>query len=244
MAELSLAPLVRKLGNHVHLDECDQAAILQLPFTLRSAAPLSYLVREGDAAGACAVLLSGYAFRSKTTETGARQIVSIHIPGEALDLQHLFLDCADHNVQALAEARVALIPRAALRELVMANPNIAHAVAVSNQVESSIFREWLLNVGRRDARQRLAHLMCELATRLEQQEIASSSTLVLPMTQEQLADATGLTSVHVNRTLMSLEKDGLISRSKRAVSFPDWEGLRSIAGFSDLYLHLGQQKAA
>jgi CRP-like cAMP-binding protein len=97
-----------------------------------------------------------------------------------------------------------------------------------------------LNVGRRDARSRMAHLLCEFARRLEAAGLAALSGYELPMTQEQLADATGLTSVHVNRVLKQLTQEGLIQRTRRAINIPDWDLLRSVAGFSETYLHLDQ----
>jgi CRP-like cAMP-binding protein len=108
-----LALMVRKLETHAVLDDDDRTALLALPYTLRTFEPSSYLVREGDAPDQCAVLLSGFAYRQKLTGAGMRQIVSLHIPGEPLDFQHLFLDVADHNVQTLTRADVATIPRSA-----------------------------------------------------------------------------------------------------------------------------------
>ena len=107
-------------------------------------------------------------------------------------------------------------------------------------VESSIHREWLLNVGRRNARSRLAHLLCEFSVRFQKSTIADAMAYELPMTQEQLGDALGLTPVHVNRVLKSLETDGLIARKKRQVSVIDWPRLRDAAEFNERYLHLGQ----
>jgi CRP-like cAMP-binding protein len=108
-------------------------------------------------------------------------------------------------------------------------------------VEGSIFREWVLNIGRRDARTRIAHLLCEFALRLEVAELGEHTTYELPITQEQLADAVALTSVHVNRTLMKLEKEGLITRTKRVISIVDWTELVKVADFEPRYLHLDQR---
>lgn len=236
--------LVRKLEQHAVLDEPDRKAILALPHTVRELEPSSYLVREGDPPQVCSVLVSGFAFRQKVTSDGARQIVAIHIPGEALDFQHLFLEVADHNVQTLTHAEVAFIPRAALHELARNRPGVRHAIFVAILIEASIFREWVLNVGRRDARTRMAHLLCEVAVRLEAQGLAAEYRYELPITQEQLADAVGLTPVHVNRTLKSLEADGLITRNRRHVGFPDWKRMRQVGDFTQRYLHLGPQNDA
>jgi len=235
--------LVRKLEKHVALDGEDSRAILDLPHTVHAYKAFDYIIREGEQPGACPVLISGFAFRQKLAEDGGRQIVSIQIPGDALDLQQLFLDYADHSVQALTEASIALVPRPALRELAMRRPRIAHAFAVNNQIDASITREWLLNIGRRDARTRIAHLLCEVAVRLERQDLVTEYGYELPMSQEQIGDATGLTSVHVNRMLRDLERDGLITRHSRTIRFPDWTVLKRVADFNPLYLHVGQQSA-
>ena len=191
----------------------------------------------------CAFLVSGYAFRQKLNNNGGRQILSLHIPSEAIDLQNLFLDISDHCVQTLTNADVAIVPRQALAELSRTRPAIARAITTALLVEASIYREWLLNIGRRDARARIAHLLCEFATRLTSQGATEPDAHELPMTQEQLGDALGLTSVHVNRTLRTLEREGLLTRTGRSISFPAWERLREVADFSPRYLHL-EQKAA
>ena len=114
---------------------------------------------------------------------------------------------------------------------------------IDTLIDASIFREWIMNVGRRDARERLAHIFCEFALRLESAGMGSTTGYELPMTQEQLADATGLTAVHVNRTLKAMDAEGLIKRERRFILIPDWEKLRTVAGFSELYLHLDQVAA-
>ena len=111
-------------------------------------------------------------------------------------------------------------------------------------VEASIFREWVLNVGRRPAQARVAHVLCELGVRRETQGLAENYGYQLPMTQEQLADVCGLTPVHINRTLKSLEARGLIKRDKRRISFPDWQALRDVGDFNQRYLHMEVQSAA
>jgi CRP-like cAMP-binding protein len=235
--------LVRKLAVRSPLEDADREAILALPYSVRTVDPHTYTVREGDVPGACAILLSGFAYRQKLTGDGARQIVSLHIPGEPLDFQHLFLDVADHSVQTLTRAEIAFISRRDLQALARERPGVGHAILVSILVEASIFREWVLNVGRRDARGRVAHLLCEFALRLKAYGLAEEYGYELPMSQEQLADAIGLTAVHVNRTLKALEDEGLIKRQRRFVSFPDWERLRAAADFSERYLHLAPQTA-
>jgi len=226
------------------LCEDDRQAILSLPYALKSLAPGSYAVREGEPPTGCGVLVSGFAFRQKLTGDGGRQILSIHIPGEALDFQNIFLNVADHSVQMLTRGHLAIIPRADVQRIARSSAAIGHAILVNILVDASIFREWILNVGRRDAKSRLAHVLCELAVRLDAHGLANHMGYHLPMTQAELADALGLTPVHLNRVIRSLEVDGLLNRSKRDITFPDWERMRDIADFNDRYLHLAVQESS
>ena len=244
MSTNPLQLLIDNLELRSPLPEEDRQAILALPYTLKSLAPGSYAVREGEPPTGCGVLVSGFAYRQKLTGDGGRQILSIHIPGEALDFQNIFLNVADHSLQMLTRANLALIARADIQRIARSSAAIGHAILVNVLVDASIFREWLLNVGRRDAKSRLAHVLCELAVRLDAFGLADAMGYHLPMTQAELADALGLTPVHLNRVMRSLEVDGLIVRSKRDVSFPDWERMRDIADFNDRYLHLAVQQSS
>ena len=239
-----LAPLVERLARLSSLDDADREKLMALPHTLRTVGPSTHLVRDGDRAEACWLLLSGFAYRYKITGEGARQIVSIHIPGEFVDLQNSLLTVADHSVQTLSEAEVAVVPRQALRDLVLANPAIARALWVDTLIDASIFREWVVNVGRRHSRARVAHLLCELCLRLEAAGLSRGRRYELPMTQEQLADAVGLTSVHVNRVLKQLAEEGLIRRDRRSIIIEDWNRMRDTGDFNERYLHHDPQRLA
>jgi CRP-like cAMP-binding protein len=240
-----LVSLARKLGSRNQLDDKDVAAILALPYTRRTFEPAAYVVREGEPPKKkCSFIVSGFAFRQKLTAQGARQIVSLHMTGDLLDLQHLFLKRADHNVQALTRLESAEIERDALRALALERPAVGEAMWVDSLIDASIFREWVMNVGRRDARSRIAHLLCEFAARMDAAGLAIDGRYELPMTQEQIGDATGLTSVHVNRTLKSLTADGLVHRDKRYLTFANRERVQAAADFSALYLHLEQGEQA
>ncbi|HEY6048313.1 MAG TPA: Crp/Fnr family transcriptional regulator [Sphingomicrobium sp.] len=162
-----LAYLLRQLELHADLPEADRRLILDLPYRLRRADAGSYLVREGDVPTHCTVLASGYAYRQKVTGDGSRQILAVCIPGDAIDLQNMFLDISDHAVQMLTAGKVADVPREPLQELVLNRPAIGTAIIQLTLVEASILREWVVNVGRRDARARIAHILCEFAVRLE-----------------------------------------------------------------------------
>jgi CRP-like cAMP-binding protein len=190
-------------------------------------------------------MLSGYSIRSKLLATGSRQIVAIHMKGEMVDLQNSMLEVADHSVQMLTAGKVAMIPRGEIIRLTLERPRVAHAMWIDTLVDASIFREWVANVGRRDARTRVAHLLCEFSVRLRVAGLGEDTHYDLPMTQEQLADATGLTSVHINRTLKALEKEGLIERpNPRAIYIGDWRKLAEIGDFDTNYLHLPDNEPA
>jgi CRP-like cAMP-binding protein len=232
-----LEPMVRGLERLAPLDAGDREALLSLPFSLRAMRAAAHLVRDGDPTDHCCLLVTGFAFRHKITGHGARQIISIHMPSEFVDLQNIFLNVSDHSVQTLTESEVAFIPRGVLGDLAMSSPAIGRALWMQTLIDASIFREWVVNVGRRDSRARVAHILCEFSIRLEAKGLASGHRYELPMTQEQLADAVGLTSVHVNRVLKQLGEDGLISRDKRSIVIEDWNRLSDVGDFTERYLH-------
>lgn len=192
-----LSPMVRKLALWTDLDAQDRQAILALPYKRRELRAHEFAVREGDETKYACMILSGFAIRHKVAGNGGRQIVSIHMTGDVVDLQNSMLRVADHNVQALTTLEAAFIPVEAIEEIVAERPAVGRAMWNETLVDGAIFREWVLNVGRRDARTRIGHLLCEFALRLEVAGLGDQCHYELPMTQEQLADAVGLTSVHV-----------------------------------------------
>ena len=237
----NLGPLVKKLRNWAPLDEADEAAILALPHTTRRLALGQYIVREGDVATHSCLVVQGFAMRHKVVGDGGRQIINIHMAGDMVDLQNSLLAVADHNVQTLTPMVAALIPRESIVELAFARPSVGKALWLETLVEGSISREWIANVGRRDARTRVAHLLCEFAMRLEAVGLGEQCNYELPMTQEQIADTVGLTPVHVNRTLKLLDAEGLTTRSKRSVIIEDWKKLTETGDFNPVYLHLPRE---
>lgn len=228
---------MRRWSAHAELSAGDRGAILSLPFVRKSFARDSYIVREGQQARECALLLDGYAYRQKVVGNGGRQIISIHIPTEFVDLQNSLLGVADHSVQSLGRSEVALVPRSAIIELRETRPAIRTAMWTETLIDASIFREWVVNVGRRSAKARVAHLLCELALRLDKIGAGKDGNYEFPLTQEQLADATGLTPVHTNRTLQALRTDRLIELNGRSLKVIDWPDLRRVGDFDELYLH-------
>lgn len=236
----ALELMVRKLEYRVKLSSADRAALLSLPHALKRLDSQHYIVRERDQATHCCLMVSGFSVRHKIVAGGLRQIVAIHMAGEMVDLQNSMLGCADHSVQMLTRGEVAMIPREEIDRVASERPAVGRAMWIDTLVDGSIFREWIANVGRRNARTRIAHLFCEFGLRLQHAGIAEQTGYELPMTQEQLGDATGLTSVHVNRTIRALEADGLIGRrsSPRSINIGDWKKLAAEGDFDSGYLHM------
>jgi CRP-like cAMP-binding protein len=232
-----LDPLARRWSKYRPFSTEDRNAIRDLPYTRRTFGKDAYIVREGEQAGECSLILRGFAYRQKLLSDGRRQIISFHIPTEFVDLQNGVLGTADHNVQSLNHCEIAAMPRSAIMELADQRPAIRLAMWIDTLIDSSIFREWVVNVGRRDSRARIAHLLCELVIRLQRIGADREGLFDFPLTQEQLADATGLTAVHTNRTLQSLRREGFLQLSNGILRVLDWEGLREVGDFDELYLH-------
>jgi CRP-like cAMP-binding protein len=236
--ESAFKALIQKLDRLAGLDDTDKQMITDLPFRSMTVPANTQLVREGDKVTECCLLLSGYAFRYKVAANGNRQIVSFHLAGDVLDLQHLLLVKADNGLQTLTEAVVAWVPIVSLKALIGERPRIGEALWRDTLIDASIFREWVLNVGQRDAKSRIAHMLCEFAVRREAAGLGTPERFDLPMTQEHIADATGLTAVHVNRMLMALSTEGIIERNKREVRIADWKRMCRAADFHNDYLHM------
>jgi CRP-like cAMP-binding protein len=241
----ALGPLVQKLSYWAKLDGADKAALLALPHSVKSLEPHQYIVRERDKATHSCVMLSGFSIRHKIVGGGFRQIVAVHMKGDLVDLQNSLLGTADHSVQMLTAGKVGMIPRDEVLRLAFERPNVGKAMWLDTLVDGSIAREWIANVGRRNARTRIAHVLCEFALRMKLAGLGEHTNYQLPMTQDQLGDTTGLTAVHVNRTLKTLEADGLIERSSpRSITVGDWKKLADTGDFDSGYLHLRENEPA
>ena len=238
----TLSPMLRKLRLWVNLDERQEQALLDLPHSIVSLEKQRVFVREDDETSHCWLILSGYCVRFKFVGSGARQIVSIHMKGDLVDLTNALLGVADHSVQTLTACTMAKLPIESMRTLADSDPVIKDALWFDTLVDASIHREWVANVGRRDAPTRIAHLLCEFGLKLDAVGL-DQLEYELPMTQDQLADATGLTAVHVNRVLQGLAKDGLIERvTPKSVMIGDWKKLAAAGDFQSRYLHLDTLK--
>ena len=203
----------------------------------RSVGPNIDLVREGESADNLFVVVEGWACRYTTTTDGRRQLPAVLVPGDIGNLDSLMFDRLDYGVRTITQATIVALPRSRALALSAQYPGIARMFTWAALVENAILGKWVLSLGRRSAKERLAHLLCELSTRLNMQN-ENESSFACPLTQEQMADALGLTSVHVNRTLQQLREEGMVVTANRTMTLPDVAALRRIGGFNPRYLHI------
>jgi CRP-like cAMP-binding protein len=229
-------PLIRKLSALSYLEADDLEALAALPATISLPKSGTCLVEANEPSGCFYALVEGYAYRSKSTEDGRSQIVSFHVPGDLFDLALLLNEAGDTNVVTIGATKVAAIPLSALRNLRRERPNIADALWRDTLLDAAIFREWVLNVGQRDSRTRIAHLLAEFVARRAVAIPDDAERFEIPVSQIQIAAATGMTSVHVNRMLKELEADGALSRNGGHVVLSDPTVLKRVAGFNPGYL--------
>lgn len=238
MTGLLASSLITKLAVSNQLDGDDIRAILSLPIRSQRLEAHQSIVREGDRPAECCLLAEGFASRSKTALDGQRQILSLHIPGEIPDLQSLHLNVMDHDLTTLTACTLGFISHSALKALNVARPNVAAAFWRETLIDASIFREWILNVGRREGAARMAHLLSELRHRLEAIGRTMDGTFNMPITQLELGDCLGLSTVHINRILKELRIGGLIRVDRTAFHILDKAGLEAFGQFEPSYLHL------
>lgn len=233
-----LPQLADKLALWAPLDGDQRAAIIALPYVVRTLRAGDFIVREEDRPRHSCLLLSGFAARHKLAGNGARQILALHLAGDLIDLHQSMPTRADHNIQALGAVSLAYVPLDEIRVLTARHPAIGHAMWLDTLVEAATLREWMLNIGRRDARTRTAHLLCEIGIRLRAAQLDERDLFTLPFTQEQMADALALTNVHVSRMLGLLAAEGLIERHNRRLTILDFARLATAGDFDPRYLHL------
>ena len=235
--ELVLSALLRRLNTVSGLDDADIAAIRALPIIVRRWEAGRAIVSDGGRPTECCLVIEGFCVRAKTTFSGQRQILSIHIAGEIPDLQSLHLHRMDHDLIAVAASTLGFISHASLRSLTRANPNVAEVLWRETLIDAAIFREWIVNVGQRPAASRLAHTVAELRRRLAITGRAAGDTFEMPLTQEQIGEALGITPVHANRIIRQLRDDRIVDISRGRVAVLDEAKLAELAQFDDRYLH-------
>jgi CRP-like cAMP-binding protein len=204
--------------------------------------PHEELAREGEGAAHISLLLSGFAYGYRALADGRRQIVRYLIPGDLCDPRLLLLSAATHTVSTLTATNVVLFGREALLELIGRHPRLGGAMCWLALQDEMIACEWLVNVGQRTALERLAHLLCEIFTRMQTVALTDGGRCELPLTQVELADTLALSTVHVNRTLQELRRQGLVSLSSGMLEIHDFSALQSVAMFTGDYLHPGRER--
>jgi CRP-like cAMP-binding protein len=230
--------LIRMLKSYADLHADDEQAIRALPGTVRQLEAYEDIVVEGDKPDVVTVLVDDLACRYKITAEGHRQILSFHIAGDIPDMQSLFLHRMDHSLCTLEPSIIWQIPHQAMLDLLDRAPRITRMFWRVSLVEASIFREWITNVGQREAKERIAHVLCEIMTRMKAVGLADGKACRLPITQAELGDATGMSNVHVNRSLQALRRERLIHWQAGALTILDWERLEQVGEFDPAYLHL------
>lgn len=196
------------------------------------------LIRHGQELDQSMLLLSGWIARAKDLPNGQRQIAEINLPGDFVDLHGFTLKRLDHDIMTVTPCRVAVVPHERLKALTENWPHLTRLYWFNTNLDAAIHREWTLSLGRRSAIARLAHLLCELNVRLEITGLTINNSYDFPLTQLELAECLGLTSVHVNRTLQELRRRGVVDLQNRRVTINDLPALQSIAEFDTDYLYL------
>lgn len=230
--------LIRRLESTTELTGAERQALLDLPMTLREFDAGQDIVRSGDRPQSCCLILTGFVCRYLLLPDGRRQILAFHPPGDVPDLQSLHLKVMDHSVGAMMPTTAAFIAHEHMTRVTLQHPGLMHALWRETLIDAAIFRAWMAGLGRRTAHERIAHLLCEMTLRFEAVGLAVDRGFQFPVTQADIADALGLSNVHVNRVLQDLRRDELVSWRRFTVQVLQWEALRDLALFDPAYLHL------
>jgi CRP-like cAMP-binding protein len=233
------SPLVTKLSRFIPLSGEDLRVLDALCVNEERFEADTDIVLQGEVPRSAFVLTHGLAFRYRLLPDGKRQILTFMIPGDVFGLHAFLLRAMDHSISALVPARLAAISRATVFDLFEHHPRIGHALWWSALQEEAINRERIVALGRRSARGRVAYLLWELVWRHRAVGLAEDHAIRLPLTQVELADTLGLTSVHLNRILQAFRQGNLIALAHHRLTLLDVERLQTIAGFNQDYLHLG-----
>lgn len=234
----SATPLWRKLGSYLELKDEEKGFLAGLERTVVGHPPRTDLLQQGERYGDVRVMRDGWAMRHKALPDGRRQVVNFVLPGDIIGIYCNLFDVADHSVTTLTNVTVANFPPERVVELFQRFPRLAAALAWAGAKEEAIVAERLLSLGRRTALERTAHLIVEMLRRLTVVNLAENGRFTLPVTQEILADALGLSIVHMNRTLRRLRDGGLIEVNGQKITVNDLRQLASVGQFDELYLHL------
>jgi CRP-like cAMP-binding protein len=220
----------------------EEAALRQAIGTPREVPADKTLIRAGQQLTESTLLLDGMMCRYKDLRNGGRQISELHVAGDFLDLHGFTLKKLDHGIMTLTPCLIVAVPHDRLKEITERHPHLTRLLWFSTNLDAAIHREWVLSLGRRTALARTAHLFCELYVRLEIVGLTDGLTFRLDLTQLELAECLGLTSVHVNRTLRALRERGLVEFRGGLVNIWDFDGLALAAEFTTDYLSLEKKQ--
>jgi len=235
--------LIRKLENYTPLSAEDRTALsFAVTARVRICGAHEDLVHEGDRPDEILVLLDGFAYQYKGLEDGRRQITACLVPGDTTDPRLSLLREIDHSLTTATPARIGSLSRDALLDLVRHHPRVHYGLIRASLADEAISREWVVGLGQRTAPERASHLLCELFHRQEAVGLADGGACTCPLTQVELADALGLSIVHVNRTLQDLRRRGLIELRGRTLTIQRLGALQQVALFNPRYLHLGREE--
>ncbi len=237
-------PFVQKLGGMNPLGASEVAALKAATAHPRRYRAKQDLIREGDEPGPVFVILAGWACRYKILPDGTRQIMAFLMPGDACDLHMNMVAAMDHGIQAITEAQVASISRPEMDKMMLDQPAIARAMYIAQLVDEGTMRAWIVSMGRRSSIERVAHLICELYLRMRNIGLRTDGTFALPLSQIILADALGMTPVHINRVLKELREAGAMALKRGHLEILDPTKLVQIAGFDENYLHRRIEQSA
>jgi CRP-like cAMP-binding protein len=235
-------PFVLKLEYGAELSGQDRQVLEQAVRDVRLFKPRHDLIQEDDSPENVHVILEGFACRYKRLPDGGRQIMAYLVPGDCCDLHVSILSNIDHTIGTLTACKVAILPHTVIEDLMSQSRSLTRALWWATLVDAGTVREWLINMSRRPADKRLAHLLCELLIRLQAVGLATENSFVLPLTQRQLADTLAMTGVHLNRIVRQLRLQGLFTLKGHTITIPDVERLKSFSDFKDNYLHLTQRR--
>jgi CRP-like cAMP-binding protein len=228
----------RRIEVRDELSENEKNALMKGAGAIRTYEVGADLVKEGDRPQVSTLLLTGLASRYNITDSGRRQITAFHVPGDFVDLHSFPLRTMDHSVGALTRCEVVQFPHSALREITEQHPHLARLLWMLTLLDGAIHRRWLFAMGRMPALEHFAHLVCETYVRLEVVGLAADHQMRLPLTQNELSDMLGISSVHTNRVLQDLRSQGLLIWDGEDIRIPDWPRLAEVAQFNDAYLFL------
>ena len=232
-------PLIRKLEKFTRLSRADKEMLVRIAAQrVRRFAAQEDIIHEGEKPEFINLINEGWACRYKTLEDGRRQIIAFFLPGDLCDLNVFILKEMDYSIGTITPVTIADLSREFFDEISAGYPRIATALWWETLVNSAIQREWTMNLGQRTASERMAHLLCELFFRLRLASLTDGTSCEFPLTQADLADATGLSKVHVNRTLQELRLAGLIILKGKTLTVPSLERLMDTGVFNSNYLHM------